>query len=58
MAETDPELHSYEELAYLWEQWREVSGKNMIDLYKNYVTLQNRAAQDNGRMHSNQGCPG
>ena len=36
------------ELQYCWEQWREASGKQMIDSYKEYVDLYNEAASING----------
>ena len=36
------------ELQYYWEQWREASGKQMIDSYKEYVDLYNEDASING----------
>ena len=37
-----------EELQYYWEQWREQSGKKMIDLFKQYIDLYNEKAKLNG----------
>ena len=36
------------ELQFYWEQWREASGKQMINSYKEYVDLYNEAAVING----------
>ncbi|XP_065335573.1 angiotensin-converting enzyme-like isoform X1 [Cloeon dipterum] len=38
----------YEELKYVWSQWRDASGANMRSNYQSYVTLSNKAAQANG----------
>ncbi|XP_059487086.1 angiotensin-converting enzyme-like [Neocloeon triangulifer] len=38
----------YEELKYVWSQWRDASGAKMRTNYQNYVTLSNQAAQANG----------
>ena len=37
-----------EELQYYWELWREVSGKKIKEMYKQYVNLYNEAALLNG----------
>ena len=37
-----------EELQYYWEQWREQSGKKMINLFKQYIDLYNEKAKLNG----------
>ncbi|KAG5670746.1 hypothetical protein PVAND_000987 [Polypedilum vanderplanki] len=39
---------NYDELQYLWEKWRDESGKLMRDDYKTYIDLYNKAAQLNG----------
>lgn len=39
---------SYDEMQYLWEEWREKSGKLMREQYKDYIALNNKAAQANG----------
>ncbi|KAJ6635505.1 Angiotensin-converting enzyme, partial [Pseudolycoriella hygida] len=39
---------NYNEMLYLWEEWREKSGKLMRDQYKEYVALSNKAAVANG----------
>jgi len=39
---------SYEEMQYLWEEWRDKSGKLMREQYKTYVELNNKAANLNG----------
>ena len=39
---------NFDELAYIWKEWRDASGKNMRDDYKVYVDLSNKAAQMNG----------
>merc|ERR1719244_683719 len=51
----DPELteilansRNEKELQYYWEQWREASGKEMKDMYNQYVNLYNEAATLNG----------
>lgn len=38
----------FDELAYIWKEWRDASGKNMRDDYKVYVELSNKAAAMNG----------
>jgi peptidyl-dipeptidase A len=38
----------YDELAYVWKSWRDVSGAKMRDDYKKYVELSNLAAEKNG----------
>jgi hypothetical protein len=38
----------YEELKYVWEQWRQASGMPIRGNYVNYVALSNEAAQANG----------
>lgn len=38
----------YDELKYLWTQWRDHSGKLMRSDYKNYVQLMNELAKENG----------
>ncbi len=48
LRESDPEVHSYEELQYIWEQWRNNSGRLMRDLYNDYLDLENQAAELNG----------
>ncbi len=50
LKETDPELHDYEELQYIWEQWRNNSGRLMRDLYNDYLDLENEAALLNGNV--------
>ena len=37
-----------EELQHYWEQWREQTGKKMVDQYKQYIDLYNEAAELNG----------
>lgn len=43
------ESRDYEELKYVWSQWRDASGAKMRNNYKNYVTLSNQAAEANGK---------
>lgn len=38
----------YEELKYVWSQWRDVSGAKMRTNYQNYVNLSNQDAKANG----------
>lgn len=52
----EPELYDilasstdYDELEWVWTQWREKSGKNMRDGYKKYIELNNKAATLNGK---------
>lgn len=51
----DPEIYDrfahsrdFDELKYLWKEWRDNSGRNMRQDYKKYVQLMNRAAVANG----------
>lgn len=51
----EPELYdilsssqNYDELEWVWIQWREKSGKNMRDGYRKYIELNNKAAKLNG----------
>ena len=39
----------YDELAYIWKSWRDVSGAKMRESYKTYVELSNLAAHLNGK---------
>lgn len=54
----DPEIeqimaHSvdYDELAYVWNEWRDKSGKLMRNDYKKYVQIMNAAARANGNLN-------
>jgi len=38
----------YEELAYVWKQYREVAGKPTRELYNQRIDLSNKAALANG----------
>ena len=40
--------HSYEELAYAWEGWRNATGRVMINDFKEYVDISNEVAKANG----------
>jgi peptidyl-dipeptidase A len=42
------ESRDYEELKYVWSQWRDASGAKMRTNYQNYVTYSNQAAEANG----------
>lgn len=42
------ESQNYDELEYVWTQWREKSGKLMRSGYKKYIELNNKAAMLNG----------
>ncbi|TRY62716.1 hypothetical protein TCAL_12900 [Tigriopus californicus] len=44
---TDVENHSWDELVYVWKSWRDVSGKKYRDQYKEYIGLNNEAAEAN-----------
>ena len=55
MVSLDPEIslrlaesRDEKELEYYWTQWREVTGKQMKNMYKEYVHLTNKAARMNG----------
>ncbi|GAB0092396.1 Angiotensin-converting enzyme [Sergentomyia squamirostris] len=39
---------NYEELEYVWKEWREKSGKLMRDDFRSYIDLSNKAAALNG----------
>ena len=38
----------FDELTYVWSEWRKVASKPMRDDYKEYVRLENKAAEANG----------
>lgn len=38
----------YDELTYVWSEWRKVASKPMREDYKKYVELENIAAKANG----------
>lgn len=40
---------NYDELTYVWSEWRRVSGRLMLDDYEEYVDLVNEAAVLNGK---------
>jgi peptidyl-dipeptidase A len=55
MMTLDPEMtevlaksSEYDELLYVWQGWRNVSGRQMLSDYKKYVELVNEAAKLNG----------
>ena len=39
----------YEELTWAWQGWRDETGKKMKDMYEEFVALQNKAADLNGK---------
>ena len=45
---SNPTKHSYEKLSYVWEGWRNATGRVMRDDFKKYITISNEAAQANG----------
>jgi len=45
---SSPGEHSFDELQYVWEEWRAVSGALMRDQFLRYVELNNKAAVANG----------
>ena len=45
----DTPNHSWEELEYLWKEWRDASGKLMRDDYIEYIDLNNQAAVANSK---------
>ena len=48
LSETMRKSRDPEELKYYWEQWREVSGKQIKEMYSEYVDMYNEAAKLNG----------
>lgn len=51
----DPEIEhvmstsqDYDELAYVWKEWRDKSGKLMRQDYRKYVEIMNKAGKVNG----------
>lgn len=38
-----------EELKYVWDEWRKVSGKKVRKLFEDYVELSNEAARSNSK---------
>lgn len=42
----------FDELTYLWSEWRKVASKPMRDDYKEYVRLENKAAEANGNFQN------
>ena len=48
----NPASHSWDELVYYWQKWRDASGKVIRGQYSQYVQISNEAAAANGRtMH-------
>ena len=45
----NPSKHSWEELVYVWKEWRDASGKKMRRQFLDYVGLYNEAAVANGK---------
>lgn len=41
---------NYDELAYVWREWRDVASKPMRDDYEMYIELSNKAARANGKL--------
>ena len=44
-----PTKHTYEELSYVWEGWRNATGRVMKDDFKEYVGISNEVAEANGK---------
>ena len=45
----DTSNREYEELVWIWDQWREASGKKMREYFGRYVELNNQAARANSK---------
>ena len=43
---------NYDELQWVWQQWREQSGKKMREEYSRFVELSNQAARMNSNFYS------
>lgn len=44
-----PTEHTYEELAYVWEGWRNATGRVMKEKFKEYIVIENEVAKANGK---------
>lgn len=44
---------NFDELKYVWKNWRDATGRKMKDLYKVYVDLSNEAARANSKFFNN-----
>ena len=44
-----PTEHTYDELSYVWEGWRNATGRVMRDQFKEYVDISNEVARANGK---------
>ena len=47
-----PDKHSWEELAYIWEKWRDATGRKMRNEFKEYIDIYNEAANANSKLNS------
>ena len=43
----NPSEHSWDELVYVWKSWRDASGKTYRDLFRDYIAINNEAAEAN-----------
>jgi hypothetical protein len=42
------EVKDYDEMAYVWKNWRDATGIKVRPLYYKYIDLSNKAARANG----------
>ena len=44
------ESTDYDELNYVWSEWRKVASRPMVHDYEQYVELNNKVAKANGKL--------
>ena len=47
-----PDKHSWEELSYVWEKWRDATGRKMRSPFLDYIDIYNEAAEANSKEES------
>jgi hypothetical protein len=47
--ESTPVKENYEKLQYVWQKWREASGKKIRDKFVDYVRISNEGALANSK---------
>ncbi len=46
---SQPDKHSWEELEYVWEKWRDATGRKMRNQFSEYIDIYNEAAAANSK---------
>jgi hypothetical protein len=45
-----PDKHSWDELSYIWEKWRDMTGRKTRNEFNDYIDIYNEAANANSNI--------